>query len=40
MRPVSIEFLAFAESRLHLRTRFTKKMMFGQKCCCNLKAKK
>ncbi len=25
IRPVSIEFLAFAESRLHLRTRFTKK---------------
>lgn len=24
IRPVSIEFLAFAESRLHLRTRFTK----------------
>ena len=23
IRPVSIEFLAFAESRLHLRTRFT-----------------
>ena len=25
IRPVSIEFLAFAESRLHIRTRFTKK---------------